>query len=40
MCEGPAVGVVSRLDYVLYLRCPTCGHVWSADKPGVVKIGQ
>jgi uncharacterized Zn finger protein len=25
--------VVSRTDYVIYVRCERCAHVWSIDKP-------
>ena len=32
--------VVTRTDYVLYLRCPTCSQVWSVPKPGVTPLGR
>jgi flavoprotein len=33
------VAVVSRTDYVLYLRCSGCGGVRSVPKPGVRQLG-
>jgi hypothetical protein len=31
--QGTTVTVASRTDYVLYLRCVSCLHVWSVPKP-------
>jgi formate dehydrogenase maturation protein FdhE len=36
--EAP-VAVFSRTDYVLYLRCAACGHVWNMLKPEVRPLG-
>jgi hypothetical protein len=34
LCKQAAtVTVASRTDYVLYLRCASCLHVWSIPKP-------
>jgi hypothetical protein len=33
-CGGPDTAVVSRTDYVLYIRCANCWEVWSVSKPG------
>jgi hypothetical protein len=33
-CGATRVAIVSRTDYVLYLRCPDCCQVWSLPKPG------
>jgi uncharacterized Zn finger protein len=38
-CHAAETGVRLRTDYVLYLRCPPCGHVWSVPKPGVEQMG-
>ena len=27
--------VVTRTDYVLYVRCTACAYVWSVPKPAV-----
>jgi len=27
------VSIVTRLDYFVYLRCGSCGEVWSIGKP-------
>jgi len=32
-CQQATGAVVSRTPYVLYLRCHSCGHVWSVPKP-------
>jgi hypothetical protein len=32
-CAAPP-RVVSRTDYVIYVRCGQCAHVWSIEKPG------
>jgi hypothetical protein len=37
-CGSTATAVVSRTDYVLYVRCPACGLVWSVPKPNGVKL--
>ena len=31
-CGSTATAVVSRTDYVLYLRCAACGLVWAVPK--------
>jgi uncharacterized Zn finger protein len=31
------IRVTVRTDYVLYVRCGSCGHVWSVAKPGVLR---
>jgi hypothetical protein len=33
-CHGADTQVATRTEYVLYLRCPRCAHVWSIGKPG------
>jgi uncharacterized Zn finger protein len=33
-CASTQTEVATRTDYVLYLRCWACGHVWSVPKPG------
>jgi hypothetical protein len=35
-CAG-SVRVVSRTDYVLYLRCQ-CAYLWSTPKPGGYRL--
>jgi hypothetical protein len=38
--HGPQpVMVVSRTDYIVYLRCAACGHVWSTPKPNMRPLG-
>jgi hypothetical protein len=32
-CSVPDPRVVSRTDYVIYVRCEQCAHVWSIEKP-------
>jgi hypothetical protein len=39
LCAGEENAVVVHADYVLYLRCYRCPHVWSIGKPGVLPIG-
>jgi hypothetical protein len=34
-CGEPRVAVASRTECVVYLRCPDCCHVWSAQSPRV-----
>ena len=31
--------VATRTDYVLYLRCSKCFHVWSVPRPDVKPLG-
>ena len=38
-CPTKETHVATRTEYVLYLRCRVCGHVWSVPKPGVQVIG-
>jgi len=38
-CGAKTAHVVSRTDYVLYLRCDKCPTVWSIPKPGVRQFG-
>ena len=33
-CGSAGAAVVSRTDYVVYVRCSPCGSVWSLPKPG------
>ena len=33
-CRSTKTEVTTRTDYVLYIRCWACGHVWSVPKPG------
>jgi uncharacterized Zn finger protein len=33
-CGSDAVRVVTRTEYVVYVRCDRCGHVASIAKPG------
>ena len=33
-CDSSKTEVATRTDYVLYIRCWACGHVWSVPKPG------
>lgn len=35
MCAGADVRVTVRMEFVLYLRCWSCGWVWSIPKPGI-----
>jgi hypothetical protein len=37
-CSGPS-RVVSRTDYVLYVRCDPCLQVWSVPKAGREQLG-
>ena len=39
LCAGSDNRVVTRTDYVLYVRCHRCPHVWSIPKPGVPPLG-
>jgi transcription elongation factor Elf1 len=32
------IRVTVRTDYVIYVRCGTCGFVWSEAKPGVPRL--
>jgi hypothetical protein len=34
-CGCALVRVLTRTDYVLYVRCPACLTLWSVPKPGV-----
>jgi len=34
-CHANSSQVATRTEYVLYLRCPRCSHIWSVSKPGV-----
>ena len=38
-CGSCKTEVATRTDYVLYIRCWACGHVWSVPKPGRVPVG-
>ena len=38
-CSARDTHVATRTDYVIYLRCPPCGHIWSISKPGVKPLG-
>ena len=38
-CESRDTHVATRTEYVLYVRCPNCGNVWSVPKPGVAPLG-
>jgi translation initiation factor 2 beta subunit (eIF-2beta)/eIF-5 len=38
-CGSAKTEVTTRTDYVLYIRCWACGHVWSVTKPGCEPIG-
>jgi predicted nucleic-acid-binding Zn-ribbon protein len=38
-CGSASTGVATRTDYVLYVRCQTCGYVWSLPKPGREPVG-
>jgi hypothetical protein len=33
-CGSANTEVTTRTDYVLYIRCWACAHVWSVPKPG------
>lgn len=33
-CAAGAARPTLRTDYVIYLRCSQCAHVWSVPKPG------
>ena len=33
-CRSSTTEVASRTDWVLYIRCDACAHVWSVPKPG------
>jgi hypothetical protein len=37
-CASSRTQVATRTDYVLYLRCWTCGHIWNVPKPGREQI--
>jgi predicted RNA-binding Zn-ribbon protein involved in translation (DUF1610 family) len=32
-CKTTTMAPVSRTDYVVYFRCPECGHIESVRKP-------
>lgn len=34
-CSSDDVRVMTRTDYVVYIRCEQCLHLWSVPKPGV-----
>jgi transcription elongation factor Elf1 len=38
-CGSAKTEVTARTDYVLYIRCWVCGHVWSVPKPGCEPFG-
>jgi hypothetical protein len=38
-CESSKTEVATRTDYVLYIRCWACGHVWSVPKPECAPVG-
>ena len=38
-CTSTTTEVAARTDYVLYIRCAACGHVWSVPKPGYDPVG-
>jgi uncharacterized Zn finger protein len=38
-CGARNVQIVVRTQYVLYARCPVCGHLWSIEKPGQPQPG-
>jgi len=38
-CQRPTVRVVVRTEYVLYLRCSSCGHVWNVPNPVAQPLG-
>ena len=38
-CRSCKTEVTTRTDYVLYIRCWACGHVWSVPKPGREPMG-
>ena len=35
-CTKGPVKVTLRTEYVLYLRCEHCGHIWTMRKPQAV----
>ena len=37
-CSSSKTEVATRTDYVLYVRCWVCGHVWPVSKPGCEQI--
>jgi hypothetical protein len=37
-CTSSQTEVATRTDYVLYIRCRGCLHVWSVPKPGREQI--
>jgi predicted RNA-binding Zn-ribbon protein involved in translation (DUF1610 family) len=39
-CESHRTDIVCREQYVLYARCPDCGHVWAVARPGQKLPGQ
>ena len=38
-CAKDEATIATRTDYVVYLRCPACFHVWSIPKPGAQRLG-
>ena len=38
-CGSTTTAVVTRRDYVVYVRCKACGYVWSIPKPGLEPVG-
>ena len=38
-CGSTSAGVTLRTEYVVYVRCTTCWHVWSLQKPGREPVG-
>jgi hypothetical protein len=38
-CDCRDTQVATRTEYVVYVRCPNCGDVWSVPKPGVTPFG-
>ena len=37
-CVPGKVTVAVRTDYVVYLRCTSCGQVWSVPRPDVAPL--
>ena len=38
-CGSSKTEVITRTDYVLYIRCWACSNVWSVPKPGREPVG-